>query len=187
MNYNLQANEKHKPFYVRRLTVQLSLFIVIAVGILSRSPLLMASAYLLCATVLDHLFFYVFHMKSSDYVEADRLLTENEATLDQLDQYSAARRKIRLVSFGFAALAGGIAYFVIPTYFLAVFCVSFTATTLGLIAYLKPHIKNKYPPAFVRDDRYYVPGSGMKMGRITPGQAAVLGSPSSPPWGVIEI
>jgi hypothetical protein len=187
MNYNVQANEKHKPFYVRRLIVQLSLFIVIAVGILSRSPLLMASAYFLSSTVLDQLFFYVFHMKSSDSVEADILLKENEATIEQLDHYSASRRKIRLVSLGFATLTGVIAYFVIPAYFLAVFCISFAASTFGLIAYLKPHIKNKYPPAFVRDDRYYVPGSGMKMGRITPGQAAVLGSPGSPPWGVIEI
>ncbi len=187
MNYNLQANEKHKPFYVRRLTVQLSLFIVIAVGILSRSPLLMASAYLLCATVLDHLFFYVFHMKSSDYVEADRLLTENEATLDQLDQYSAARRKIRLVSFGFAALGWRHCLFCDSNIFSSRILRKLYGYNPRLIAYLKPHIKNKYPPAFVRDDRYYVPGSGMKMGRITPGQAAVLGSPSSPPWGVIEI
>lgn len=185
MYNSINNTEEHNPFYIRRSIVRASLAIAFLTFIVSGFSFTVLVAYLLSATVLDQFLFHMKKMKSSDYAQANRLLAENQATLEQLDQYSASRRKIRLTSLCIAAVAAGAGLFTIPSYFLAAFCVGFILTTLAGIAYLRPHINNKYPPFFVRDDRYYNPKSGPRPGFITPAQAA-LALNGSGPYGPIQ-
>jgi hypothetical protein len=158
----IENTEAHNPFYIRTLIPKISYFIgfttFVCTVMLTESVFPAIVAYMIFATFLDQYLFYVKKMKSSDYAQADRLLAENEASLEQLDQYSAYRRNLRLISCCVGLITSLVSLFVLPEWFLAAFCLGYLATTQAGISVSTIDIKNKYPPAFKRDDRYYRPG-----------------------------
>lgn len=171
--------ESNDPLHVRRIIVLSAVIISFMMFVLSfvlfQIHIFLVALYLITVTALD---FYLYHfraIKSSDYVDPVKLLAVNEASPEQLDAYSASRRNLRLVSLC-AGLATSIAcLFVLPEWFQYAFCTGFlVATGIGL-AFTKTDIKNKYPPAFVRDDRYYVPGQptvgGVSVNMYTAGKS----------------
>lgn len=185
----LENTETHNPFYIRRLIPRVSFFIgfvtFILTSMLTGSLFPSIAAYMVSATLLDQYLSHVKKMKSSSYAQADRLLDENAVTLDQLDQYSASRRNIRLASLCVGLLIGGASLFVLPEWFLVAFCVGFAATTAIGIAFSEIDIKNKYPPLLVRDDRYYNPNVGPRAGFISTAQAG-LAAAGLWPWGPVD-
>lgn len=182
----IENTESHNPFYIRRSIVRASLAIAFVTFILLGLSFWVIASYMFSVAVIDQLLFYVWHMKSSDYAEAERLLVENEATLEHLDKYSDGRRHIRLASLLFGVLAAMVALIFMPTFFLPAFCLGYVLTTAAGIYYAKLDIKNKYPPAFVRDDSYYVPRGGTRPGFISPAQAGLAAS-GRWPWGPVDI
>jgi hypothetical protein len=185
----LEGTLAHNPFYVRRLIPRVSFFIGFVTFILTimmtGSLFPAIAAYLISATLLDQYLFYVKKLKSSDYADAEQLMTENHATLIQLDQYSAKRRNIRLVSLCVGLLVSGVTFFVLPEWLLVAFCVGFMTTTAAGIAFSDIDIKNKYPPFLVKDDRYYNPNAGPRAGFISPAQAG-LAAAGLWPWGPVD-
>jgi hypothetical protein len=185
----LENTEAHNPFYIRRLIPRVSFFIgfvtFILTIMLTGSVFPSIAAHLIAATLLDQYLFHVKKMKSSDYAEADRLLAENNATLKQLDQYSASRRNIRLASLGFGLIVSGASLFVLPEWFLVAFCVGFLTTTAAGITFSDIDIKNKYTPFLVKDDRYYNPNAGPRAGFISPAQSG-LAAAGLWPWGPVD-
>jgi|GEM_PF-2056541 len=175
----LEKPGSHNPLHVRRLIVLSSAIIsfmaFILIAIFFQIHIFVVALYLIIATAMDHYLYYTKGIKSSDFVDHEKLLAENEATPEQLDDYSASRRRIRLVSLGVGVLVSIVSLFVVPEWLQAAFCIGFLAATGVGIALSKIDIKNKYPPAFVKDDRFYVPGrataGGVSVNMYAAGQA----------------
>lgn len=167
------------PLHVRRIIVLSSAIISFIVFVLSfvlfQTHIFVVAIYFIIVTAMDFYLFSIKCIKSSDYVDPIKLLAENEASPEQLDAYSASRRRIRLFSLCAGLLTSAACLFVLPEWFQYAFCAGFIISTGMGLAFSKIDIKNKYPPAFVRDDRYYVPGQptvgGVSVNMYTAGKS----------------
>lgn len=176
---------KHRPMFVRRFIALLALAAAYGVMHFSDDGMLTVATYFVAVTLLDFFVFYVLRIKSSDYADAERLMADDQTTLEGLDQYAGDRRKIRMVSLVLSSLTAGVAYLVAPAFVPPVFCLSFLASTIVGLAILKPHYRKKSLEVIKRDDRFYNPNSGLRPGHITPAMAA-LAMEGKWPWGHIQ-
>lgn len=169
----------YDPLHVRRIIVLSSAIISFMIFVLSfvlyQIHIFVVAIYFIIVTAMDFYLFCIQGIKSSDYVDPVKLLAENDASPQQLDDYSAARRRIRLFSLCAGLFTSVTCLIVLPEWFQYAFCAGFIITTGMGLAFSKIDIKNKYPPAFVRDDRYYVPGQptvgGVSVGMYVVGQS----------------
>lgn len=154
---------RHRPMFIRRFMVMLALAVAYGVMHFSDNLVLMTASYFVAVTALDAFMYYVLRIKSSDYANAEQLMTDNQTTLEGLDKYASDRRNIRFSSLLIGFVGGGITYLVAPAFMYHTFCISFFVATIIGLAILKPHYRKKYPTLLVRDDRYYVPGKAQEL------------------------
>lgn len=158
---------KHRPGLIRGFIVMLALVVAYGVMHFSDNLILMTASYFVIVTALDSFIYYALGIKSSDYADAEQLMTDDQTTLEGLDKYASDRRNIRIVSLLLALIIAGATNLLAPAVMLYAFCIGFFVATIIGLAILKPHYRKKYPIIVVRDDRYYVPGQGPRAGHVT--------------------
>lgn len=185
---NALPHSPHNPFYLWRFIARAGFVAGFLTFILTASPFWVLAAYQITVTVLDW-GSYLKGLRCSQYAIPDQLMAENGVTLEQLDDCAAKRRNIRLASLLVAIAFFSLSYGIVPLTFkwsLGAFNLGFIITSMVGTFVLKPYIKNMLPPFFVRDDRYYTPIRGPRLGYISPTQAAALSLLGHWPWGAVD-
>lgn len=125
-NTPLKETKNHSPFGLRKAILFVGIVSGLLSGYLLKNYALGLCVHLAVATLVDQLAHYVFHLKSSSFVDSKQLLLKEEITPEDLDRHYDAKRNIRLLSLVLASASQVV--FLSPELFLTVFV---TSTLVG--------------------------------------------------------